>query len=884
MYHTTFPTFLYYLPRFQEAREHIVSIWVAAPNLREVLDRHLIDKEYFEDYYALKVFDYFMDVVLGNVAIGDCPVIGKLLEYFKDRDVSAQELFVICSHFRKTMLTFSYEAQINDQNLFDEISDLFDQNFAGVLKRYTDTIFQKEQEIAKNVQLLGEYKKAIDESAIVSKTDINGVITYINDNFISRCGYSAEELIGTRHDIVWDDITLGKRVHETMTHSAVFHDTVMNRKKNGEAYYVDMTMLPIRDYQGKVSEYMEISYEVTSLIEATREAVAAGEAKEYFLSNMSHEIRTPLNAILGFVSLLQDEVMSERHQQYLNIIHNSGENLLSIINDILDFSKLQSGEFTIEPRPFNIHEQLSKTLELFVPSANEKQITLLSYFDPMIPHILTADILRIKQIVSNFISNAIKFSDPHSHIEVRVSCDRSRLIIKVRDWGIGLHESDISRIFDPFSQAHSSVEKLVGGTGLGLSICKKLAEHMDGSIEVVSQPGEGSTFILNMPVSIGENSSFHLFDPTPFRQMKIGLLRTGESHSKTLESLNYYLDFFGLRRTPITLDDLGAYELILFLDEEIDMHQLSVLRRRGIAMIAIMDHLSDRYDSDSHIVPLFFPFYCAKIYNAFQLSVTQKRNHDEHASAKKQRRFKGRILVAEDNLANQELIKVMLQRYGLEYLVVNDGQMAVDAFKNETFEMILMDEQMPVKNGLEATQEIIAYEQSVQRSHTPIVALTANVIKGAKERGMQSGYDEFLGKPVVIKEIERVFKTYLVEAESIMQEMPTEQYVALNGTVDLHALQEELQLSSEELWGLLGIYARKMEEILPKLHEAIKEGDYEKTARFAHNVKGSSANFRFEELWRLAQVLEQSAMERDESFEYEEAYTVLLKEYEKTGL
>ena len=884
MFHNASSVLTQTITQLSQFKNEILEQWIKDENVKNILHGHDIASEFFRDRYASGVFDFFFDVLEGKIEIGDCPVIGNFLEYLKDREICAEELFIICSQFRQSMI--DYAVTISDEPIIlsKELSQIFDHNFAGVLKSYTDTIFQKEQEIAKNVKLLGEYKKAIDESAIVSKTDPDGILIFVNDNFIQRCGYSEKELIGTRHDIVWDDecIDLFERIHLKMADRKVFHETVKNRKKNGENYYVDMTMIAIYDHDGNFSEYMEISYEVTTLIEATREAIAADKAKEYFLSNMSHEIRTPLNAILGFVSLLEDEALSQRHKQYLNIIHNSGENLLSIMNDILDFSKLQSGEFMVEPQPFNIHEELSKTLELFVSSANEKQITLLSYFDPSIPHILLADILRIKQIVSNFISNAIKFSAPSSPIEIRVSCQNSFLSISIKDWGIGLSESDICRIFDPFSQVKSDVEQLVAGTGLGLSICKKLAEHMDGNINVESSKGEGSLFTLTIPVNIQESSCANIFDPKPFRSMKVGIIRSTDNKSKTLDSLEYYFDYFKFQRDHITTEGLENYDLVLFLDEETDAKTLEMMKTYKKPMIAIMEHLSDRYDNEVLIAPLFFPFYCAKIYDVFVEAISGDTMH-VHLQTKSQRRFKAKVLVAEDNAANQELIKVLLERYGIDFLIVSDGLQALEKFKEMPFDMILMDEQMPVKTGLEATKEIIEYELQHKQRHTPIVALTANVIKGARERGMQGGYDDFLGKPVVIKELEYVFEVYLQELDSEMRDIQEEDSSIFTSGIDYKALQSELQLDMNQLKILLGIYIKKMDEILPKLLNEMKEKNLDKIRNLAHNIKGSSANFRFSEIQRIANVIEESAAEGDNSFEYEEAYKVLKEEYQKIG-
>ena len=298
-------------------KEQILQQWISYDAPKQILKLHEIDEEYFVQKYASGVFDYFMGVISGKTEIGNCPVMQELLAYLKFREISADELFEICSHFRRSMIDFSYDAGLNSKELFDELSYILDKNFRGILKFYTDTIFQK-------------------------------------------------------------------------------------------------------------------------LIDARQEALRASQAKEYFLSNMSHEIRTPLNAILGFVNLLIDEDISKKHRNYLDIILNSGENLLSIINDILDFSKLRSGEFTIEPKAFSLHEEISHALELFVASANLKDITLNSFINPRIPRELFGDALRIKQILSNFLSNAIKFTPDCGIIHVEVSCENQMLHISVTDNGIGI--------------------------------------------------------------------------------------------------------------------------------------------------------------------------------------------------------------------------------------------------------------------------------------------------------------------------------------------------------------------------------------------------------------------------------------------------------------
>ncbi|HEX5623845.1 MAG TPA: ATP-binding protein [Sulfuricurvum sp.] len=613
------------------AKEEILGAWIHQNECAAILQRHEIDMDLFYGHYASNVFDYFIGVVSGSVALGECPVMAEFIDYLKNKEIRADELFILCSHLKRSVIGATYRYGINSQKLFESISYLFDMNFSGVLRLYTDTIYEKEQE-----------------------------------------------------------------------------------------------------------------------------AIEAGKAKEYFLSNMSHEIRTPLNAILGFVSLLKGESLGERHQKYLDIIAQSGENLLHIINDILDFSKLRSGEFAIDPHPFNVHEQISNTLELFVPAANLKSISIHYTINQTIPHCIFADSFRIQQILGNLLSNAIKFSQPNRTVEVNVNVVDSILSISVRDFGTGIALEDQKRIFNPFYQAQEGTKLGVGGSGLGLSICKQLATQMGGEITLESKIGWGSLFVVSLPIE----------------------------------------------------------------------------------------------------VPLE------------ELCEPAKRMRGPNS-------FEGTILVAEDNEANQELVRMVLERYGLSVDIVSNGEEACAAAMNNRYDLILMDEQMPIMNGYDATEKILAYEKGSKLSHTPIVALTANVLKGSRERAFQHGYDAFIGKPIVLHEIEEVFERYLTEKEVPKH---TDEKESLE-TVEIERLKKSLMLESEQIRQLLSLFQTKMKQMLFDLNGAIQSRDYERIAKVAHTIKGSSGNFRYEELSRIAAVIEESARQKCDEFDFHEAYTVLNTEY-----
>ncbi|MCW8895203.1 ATP-binding protein [Sulfurimonas sp.] len=861
---------------FINSKDSILAQWVSYNSPKKILKLHNINTKQFLNDYAGDVFDYFMGVISGELEIGDCPIIQNLLLYLKDRDIRADELFEICSHFRRSMIDFTYDVNLNSKEIFDEISYIFDKNFQGILKHYTDTIYQKEQEINRHVKLLSEYKKALDESTIISKTDINGKITYVNDKYVQLSGYSEKELIGTHHSLekhedipqeYFDDLWF------QLKNAGIFRGTLKNLKKNGDYFYIDTTIVKIMDPYDNATEYMSIANDVTTLIDARLEAQKASQAKEYFLSNMSHEIRTPLNAILGFVNLLIEQDVSKQHRKYLDIILNSGENLLSIINDILDFSKLRSGVFTIEPRIFSIHEEISHTLELFVASANSRDIIITSFIDPTIPKELYADALRIKQILSNLLSNAIKFTRIGGHISVEATCKDSILKVSVNDNGIGLSEDNIQNIFSAFTQAGQNEIENLDGTGLGLSICRQLAEHMGGSINVESKLGKGSKFWFELPVEIYNTECQMFSDLDELREIKTVFYDKNMIRGYKSDSFLKYSEIFNMNIEMVDNLDMD-YDIAIFLEEYVESEFKEKILKSDKKYIALTSKPSDMYEKYSHITSICFPLYCSKIRTTFEeLLNPEAYSPHKHATSMK---FKGHILVAEDNEANQELIKILLDKYGLSYDLAVNGLEAFDLYKQNHYDLILMDEQMPIMDGNEAVQNILKYEKEKELRHTPVSALTANVIKGAKERGLKSGFDSFLGKPIVIKELERVFLNYLKVTDEVVEAVAKTQEVecSIEG-LDCEKLSQELMLSIDELTMLVEMFIKKMIKQIPELENAIKYREYKKIALISHSIKGSSGNFRMEYLQEKTAEMESMAKKEDCEYDYETTFKLI---------
>ena len=754
------PTLVEQQELFKRSKAIILKQWVSYDSPKEILNLHEIDENHFIKNYASGVFDYFMGVIAGEVEIGNCPVMQELLAYLKFREIGADELFEICSHFRRSMIDVSYDMGMNSKELFDEISYVFDKNFHGILKFYTDSIFQK-------------------------------------------------------------------------------------------------------------------------LVDARQEAILAGQAKEYFLSNMSHEIRTPLNAILGFVNLLIDEDLSKKHRNYLEIILSSGENLLSIINDILDFSKLRSGEFSIEPKVFSLHDELSHTMELFVASANAKDITITSFINPKIPIQLYGDALRIKQIISNFISNAIKFTPEGGVIEIEASYNKGILKISVSDNGIGIDVADLKKVFTAFAQAQHRENRKIEGTGLGLSISYQLAELMNGKVEVASIVGEGSTFWMEIPIEAASGECKIIENIEDFQKLDIVLYAKNKELNFKHDAFIKYAEVFDIDVSIVeSIDD--DFDICVFVHEELDLEFKRDILTSDKKFVALMSREYDEYEKYDHINAICFPLYCSKIHMVF----SELLYPQEYAEADKEiaLKFQGHILIAEDNEANQELIKIILAKYGLTFDLAKNGREAYALYKENSYDLILMDEQMPLMDGVESVKKIIEYEEKNALRHTPISALTANVIKGAKERGLLIGFDAFLGKPIVLKELERIFQAYLkvdtFNKNSKKEEILEKQKESKIEGLDVEKLTKELMLTSDELRMLLTLFIKKMQTTLPELYEAIKNREYRKIALKAHSIKGSSGNFRIEELLKNAAEMEQMAKHENHEYDYKAIFEKIQKKIE----
>jgi PAS domain S-box-containing protein len=648
-----------------ESRDKILDDWLNHDDVVAVLALYSIEVERFKDDYAGEIFDYFVDVINQEKEVGDCPTIGKLLRFFSEKNISSSDLYVLCIHFREASIKQLILSNILDVALYSEITDVYNKNFEGILKLYSENLLNMKHEIEKTKLIFDQYSLALDQSALVSKTDPEGKITYVNSNFIDISGYQEDELIGHTHYIVRhpdmkDDFF--KNLWEVISNKRTFRANIKNLNKDGNDYYVDTTILPILDIDNNITEFLSVRYDVTDLVHSRNQALQAEESKDMFLSNMSHEIRTPLNAILGFVDILRKKISDKEHKSYLDTINSSGKALLVIISDILDFAKLRTGKLSINRESFNPFKEFDIVVKLFTKNAEAKSIDYSFDILSKMPESAYGDYIRVNQIVSNFLSNAIKFTPENGAVKVTLEIENQTMKLAVKDSGEGMNDEQQSRIFAAFEQAEKTTTQKHGGTGLGLAISLKLAECMGGDILLKSAIGKGSTFTLSIPLEYDEAEL-----------VSIDKLDTSEGQSEE-------------EKEAISLD--------------------------------------------------------------------------------------GHILVAEDNKTNQLLIRLLLEELGLTLDIAENGKLAYEMYienritDTKAYDLILMDNQMPELTGIESTGKIRTLEEENLFEAIPIVALTANALKGDRERFLASGMDDYLQKPIDAEALERVLIKYILNKKA----------------------------------------------------------------------------------------------------------------------
>jgi len=525
------------------------------------------------------------------------------------------------------------------------------------------------------------------------------------------------------------------------------------------------------------------------LIESARmdkmRAIESSEAKSLFLANMSHEIRTPMNGIIGFTELLKNTNATDEQKEFITIIEKSSQNLLGIINNILDLSKIESNKIEIEEVAFESRKEFESAIETFAATAAEKDIDLNYHFDMRIAPKLKGDPAKIREVLINLLNNALKFTPNGGEVNLEIIKTDSRdnkawIRFRVSDTGIGMTPAQIENIFKPFAQADVDTTRKYGGTGLGLTIAKQYIELMEGTIEVKSEKGKGSEFFFTIPleeIPVTEGILQNKFSGT------VAIQHINEDPRPLDHTLSNYLEFLGVDiETFVTLSDLHALRSahredatfpLVFVDarhtpDDI-MASLRNLDRNRLILISDVTHrnIIEQFDVDQDSV-IFRPLTPTKLVRTLETKLLAPATQSQETPAGVAKAvFHAKALIAEDNLINQKLIQNILESMGLVTDVANNGQEAVEKRKTNQYDIVFMDIQMPIMDGVEATHAILQYEKESNVPHIPIVALTANALKGDRERFLNEGLDEYVSKPIEMTELLYVLNKFLSAKASI---------------------------------------------------------------------------------------------------------------------
>jgi len=723
-----------------------------------------------------------------------------------------------------------------------------------------------------------EEAKAVYHSLVESlpinvfRKDRQGRIVFGNKKYTSSVGLTPEEVIGKTDDDLFEKKWADKYKKDdawVLQTGLPFHDIEHHPNQDGKISYVEVLKAPVTDMNGRRVGIQGMYWDVTARRQAevaTREAKelaeAASRAKTEFLANVSHEIRTPMNAIIGMTDLLLQTPTDREQREFLQMIQQSGESLLTLINDILDFSKIESGKLEIESSRFDVRESLGDSLRSLAFRAHSKKIELIVYFDPQIPASLIGDVTRLRQVLVNLTSNAIKFTEA-GEVVVSVDClktenGKSQIRFKVSDTGIGIAESKRDSIFHEFEQADMSITRKYGGTGLGLAISSKLVELMGGDLRVTSVEGEGSRFFFTLEFAADTT------DPIPERSLEgfsVLAIAENKTHLKNLEALlkSWNMTTFTARSMEQALRILKGMAVaeqpidVVVSDAQFQNEDASVLAKSirgtselsgtGIILLASSRATELLYDRSELPIDdqLLKPVKEIDLFNSLQISLEAVDSQTTAHSNRTPGNERGKdlnVLVAEDNLVNQKLAVALLKKEGHRVTVAADGREAVEMFQRDSFDIVLMDVQMPDVDGFEATREIRRLE-SKSPIRTPIVALTAHAGSADREKCLASGMDRYLAKPIRSHDLFVLIAELTGGSTTTHSSYGDDSGSEMGKEVDWNHAFETVGGDKRLLKELITVFLDEQSKMLADIRRAVESSHAKELRLSAHSIKGA---------------------------------------------